>query len=185
MSNANRSILFFALSLSLCVCAANAQSSGGGYQITQSVVAGGGGSSQDASGLFKLDGTIAEPLTGLTGAGPFSLRTGFWPAAVPTACSYSISPTSQNFGASGGTNFINVSTTAGCLWTAASNNSAFITITSGASGNGNGTVNYTVAVNNSSAQRTGTIAVAGQTFTVMQDGTVPPSAEVHRPRRNP
>ena len=29
MSNTNRAILFFALSLSLCVCAANAQSSGG------------------------------------------------------------------------------------------------------------------------------------------------------------
>ena len=82
-------------------------------------------------------------------------------------CSYSISPTSLTIGASGGAgNTIAVTTQTGCAYTAASND-AFITITSGASGTGNGTVVFTVAAN-SGAARTGTITVAGRTFTVNQ-----------------
>ncbi len=82
-------------------------------------------------------------------------------------CAYSISPTSLNIGASGGAgNSIAVTTQSGCAYTAVSNNS-FINITSGASGTGNGTVIFTVAVN-SGAVRTGTISVAGQIFTVNQ-----------------
>src|SRR5262249_5896753 len=59
-------------------------------------------------------------------------------------CSYSISPSSQNFSHPGGTGAISVSSTTGCPWTAVSNDS-FITITSGSSGSGNGTVDYSVA----------------------------------------
>ncbi|MEP6924897.1 MAG: FG-GAP-like repeat-containing protein, partial [Pyrinomonadaceae bacterium] len=82
-------------------------------------------------------------------------------------CAYSIAPTSLNIGASGGTgNLISVTTQAGCAYTAVSNNS-FITINSGASGTGNGTVSFTVAAN-TGAVRSGTITVAGQTFTVNQ-----------------
>jgi Putative binding domain, N-terminal len=44
-----------------------------------------------------------------------------------------------------------------------------ITITSGNSGTGNGTVGYNVA-SNPGATRTGTITVAGQIFTVKQKG---------------
>jgi predicted extracellular nuclease len=85
------------------------------------------------------------------------------------ACSYSISPMSQSFktpGAGGGT--INVTATGGCGWLATSN-ASWITITSGSSGVGNGTVNYTVAVN-PGATRTSTITVAGQVFTIKQKG---------------
>ncbi len=82
-------------------------------------------------------------------------------------CLYSISPTSLTIGASGGAgNTISVTSQAGCNYTAVSNN-AFITINSGASGSGNGTVIFTVAANSFTA-RTGTITVAGQTFTVNQ-----------------
>ena len=55
---------------------------------------------------------------------------------------------------------------AGCAWTASSNN-PWITVTSGSSGSGAGTVGYSVASNSGSA-RTGTITIAGQTFTVSQ-----------------
>jgi hypothetical protein len=51
-------------------------------------------------------------------------------------------------------------------------NDSFITLTSGNSGSGNGTVNYSVAANPGAA-RTGTMTIAGHTFTVTQDG--PPS----------
>ncbi len=92
---------------------------------------------------------------------------------IQLSCSYSINPISQAFPSSGGTNSVNVTATAGCTWTAQSNSPSFITITSGASGTGNGTVNYSVAVNTSASQRTGTITIAGQTFTVTQDGATP------------
>jgi hypothetical protein len=42
-------------------------------------------------------------------------------------------------------------------------------VTSGATGSGNGSVGYSVDANSSGAQ-TGTITIAGQTFTVMQSG---------------
>jgi YD repeat-containing protein len=59
---------------------------------------------------------------------------------------------------------------AGCAWTAVSN-AGWITVTSGASGTGNGTVGYSVAANGGSDQRQGTVTIAGQTFTVTQAGT--------------
>ena len=48
----------------------------------------------------------------------------------------------------------------GCGWTATSNDT-WITISSGGSGTGNGTVNYTVAANTGTSSRTGTMTVAG------------------------
>ena len=82
-------------------------------------------------------------------------------------CGYSIVPTGSSIGAGGGTGTFNVITTgAGCAYTVTSNNS-FITITSGASGIGNGTVSFSVAPNTGPA-RTGTITIAGKTFTVTQ-----------------
>ena len=85
-----------------------------------------------------------------------------------TGCSYSISPSNQTLSlqAQSGTD-ISVSTAAGCTWTAVSNDS-WITITSGTSGSGNGTVSWTVS-QNTGAKRTGTITVAGRTFNVTQN----------------
>jgi len=85
-------------------------------------------------------------------------------------CSFSMNPTSASFAAAGGSASVTVTTTAGCNWTAVSNNS-FITITSGASGSGNGTVNYSVAANTSSLARSGSMTIAGLTFSVSQAGT--------------
>jgi len=87
-------------------------------------------------------------------------------------CTYSISPTSASLAASGGTGSVSVTAPAGCTWTATSNYS-WITVTSGASGSGNGTVNYFVAANTASTSRTGTMTIAGKTFTVTQAGAGP------------
>ncbi|HWQ32963.1 MAG TPA: BACON domain-containing carbohydrate-binding protein [Blastocatellia bacterium] len=84
-------------------------------------------------------------------------------------CTFTIAPTSQNFNASGGNGSVNITTQSGCAWNATSN-ADWITITSGAAGSGNGTVNYLVAANNTTSTRTGTLTVAGQTFTVTQTG---------------
>jgi hypothetical protein len=86
------------------------------------------------------------------------------------SCSYSISPTSQSFKANAGTGSISVTAQIGCAWNAASN-ASWITVTSGGSGSGNGMVNYSVAANTGSSPRTGTLTIAGQTFTVNQDGS--------------
>ncbi len=92
------------------------------------------------------------------------------PANCSGTCSFSINPTSRSHTAAGGTASVTVTAGAGCNWTAVSNN-GFITITSGSSGSGNGTVNYSVASNTGTASRNGTLTIAGQTFTVTQAGT--------------
>ena len=99
--------------------------------------------------------------------------------AGTTACSYVVSPTSFNIIPAGGSLTANVTATAGCTWTAASN-SGFITISSGASGNGNGAVVLQIA-NNTGAARTGSARVSwaggGQDLTVSQSSPpVPPTA---------
>jgi len=84
-------------------------------------------------------------------------------------CSYSISPTSQSFSDSGGTGSVNITTQGDCVWTASSS-ASWITITSGSSGTGSGTVNYSVASNTSTSPRSGIMTIAGRTFVVSQDG---------------
>jgi hypothetical protein len=64
---------------------------------------------------------------------------------------------------------VTVTTQAGCNWTAVSNN-AFITITSGASGSGSGTVTYSVAERILSTPRNGSLTIAGLTHSVSQAG---------------
>jgi len=98
--------------------------------------------------------------------------------AAAGTCSYSISPSSRSFGLSGGTGSVTVTAGSGCAWTATSN-AGFVTITSGASGTGNGTVNYSVGA--ASSSRTGTLTIAGQTFTVTQEPSTGISADLFVP----
>ena len=90
---------------------------------------------------------------------------------TPPSISISISPASQHFQGVGGIGSVNVTVESGCNWTATSNVS-WISIISGSSGSGNGTVNYSVAANTTTAPRTGTLAITGQIFTVTQAGCV-------------
>jgi hypothetical protein len=86
-------------------------------------------------------------------------------------CAFAVSPFSSTLtspAAADGT--VTVSGGAGCSWTATSN-AAWITITSGASGVGGGSVNYTVAANTGTTSRTGTMTIAGKTFSVTQPAT--------------
>jgi Viral BACON domain/Putative binding domain, N-terminal len=81
-------------------------------------------------------------------------------------CGYAIAPLNQSVGASGGSGTITITTGQGCAWTAASQ-APWISITSGASGAGNGTVAFTVAAH-SGPPRTAAITVAGHNFSVTQ-----------------
>ena len=83
------------------------------------------------------------------------------------SCAYSVSPTTVTVPSTGANNSISVITGSGCAWTAVST-ASWITITSGASMSGLGSVNYTVAANTAFAPRTGTMTIAGQTVTVTQ-----------------
>jgi hypothetical protein len=69
----------------------------------------------------------------------------------------------------------NVSTTAGCAWTATSSNPGVLAITSGASGTGPGTIGFTLLNNTHTAQQSYNIAVAGNssssTYTLKQAGS--------------
>ena len=84
-----------------------------------------------------------------------------------TLCQWSIKPTSAGAKGNGDDGTVGVTAGSGCPWTATSD-VPWITVTSGASGSGNGTVAYTVARNTTNTARTGTITIAGQTFTVNQ-----------------
>lgn len=86
-----------------------------------------------------------------------------------TSCSYTLAPTSQSFTSSGGTGTGSVTTTSTCGWTASSG-AGWLTVTAGASGTGNGTVNYSVAAYTGTTTRTGTLSVAGRTLSVTQSG---------------
>ena len=75
---------------------------------------------------------------------------------------------SKLFTTTGGTGIIRVTSGSGCAWQASSS-ASWITITSGGNGTGPGNVQYTIA-NNTGAQRTGTVTVAGQTYLITQAG---------------
>lgn len=81
-------------------------------------------------------------------------------------CTYTLSATTASFAEAGGSGSVNVTSVAGCPWTATSN-ASWITINSGTPGSGNGTLNFSVAANTGLA-RTGTLTVAGQSYTVNQ-----------------
>jgi len=86
-------------------------------------------------------------------------------SALPV-CTYTLSAQSATVPAAGGTGSVDVTAPAGCTWTATTA-STWITINSGASGSGNGTVSFTAAAN-TGPSRSDTITIAGQTFTVTQ-----------------
>ncbi|MGH9845801.1 MAG: BACON domain-containing protein, partial [Blastocatellia bacterium] len=78
----------------------------------------------------------------------------------------------NSFTATGGGTAISVTAQGGCTWTATSN-ASWLTITSGSSGAGNGTVAFTVAAN-TLGPRTGVVTINNQTFTVTQAGVATP-----------
>lgn len=111
-------------------------------------------------------------------------------AQAGTSCtSVSISPASASFSSNGGTGSVVVNGSSDCDWTAASN-ASFLSITSGSSGTGSGTVEYSVSANTGNDSRSGTLTVAGQTVTITQepkagnfDGTWTGTTDENRPIR--
>ena len=89
---------------------------------------------------------------------------------IQNACSYTLSYSTTSFPATASNDSVTVTASGTtCLWTAVSN-SSWITINSGSSATGSGVVNYSLAANTSTTARSGSITIAGQTFTVTQAG---------------
>jgi len=123
------------------------------------------GSSGNGPGTVTF--TIAANTTGTARNGTLTVAGQTFTVNQAAPCNYQIAPSSQSISSAGGAGTsIAVTTTAGCAWTATSG-APWLTITSGSSGNGPGTVQFTIGANPGMA-RTGTLSVASQTFTVMQ-----------------
>jgi YVTN family beta-propeller protein len=119
-------------------------------------------SGNEPLGEYRWQAFLTEPgalnVIGVNAQAPFAF----------SSCTYAISPSSAAFPPdSGGTGSVSVTAPSDCSWTAVSN-ANWITITADG-GSGNGTVSYTVAANTSASGRSGTLTIAGQTFTVGQD----------------
>jgi len=85
------------------------------------------------------------------------------PVTQTNGCIYALAPASQSFTATGGSYSLSVQTASGCTFTASSNAAWLHNLS--LSGN---TVTYTVDANSTAVSRSGTLTVAGQTFTVIQ-----------------
>jgi hypothetical protein len=90
-------------------------------------------------------------------------------AYIFVPCRFDLSPASANIPVGGGGGSFMVNCASNCAWTAAAL-PAWLTITSSASGTGNGTITFTAAAN-PGLPRTSSISVSGSNFVVTQDGT--------------
>jgi carboxypeptidase family protein/all-beta uncharacterized protein/BACON domain-containing protein len=90
-------------------------------------------------------------------------------AAAPTApppCTYTATATGTSVPTAGGTGAVSVEAGTGCAWFATSSES-FVTL-SASQGTAAGSVQFTVAANTSTTQRTAVLVVAGSSFTITQ-----------------
>jgi uncharacterized protein (TIGR03437 family) len=127
----------------------------------------------DDTGFWTIQEYAASPLViGILGIDRWGT---WWAQLVPFAtgaapCVYNLAQASLAVITAGGPGSVGVTTAAACPWMAASN-VPWIVIQDGTPGAGSGPVHFTVAPNNRTVQsRSGTITVAGQTFTVVQAG---------------
>jgi hypothetical protein len=152
---------------------------GGGGSVNVTVLAGCAWTAVSNSSFITITagssgtgpGSVSYSVAANTGAGTRSgtmtIAGQFFTVNQTGPCGFTIDPVNRLMAAAGGTASVNVSAPAGCSWTAVSN-VGWITITSGASGAGNGTVVYSVAAKPSGTSRTGSATIAGLTHTVKQ-----------------
>ena len=101
-------------------------------------------------------------------------------APPPAPCTFTLSTSLLSFPASGGSNSVSVTTASQCTWTATSDR-GWMSITSGSSGSGGGVVNVSVTPNTTTAERSGTLTIAGLSVAVREDGVVPCTIDISPP----
>ena len=87
-------------------------------------------------------------------------------------CAVDISPGNASFNKDEATGSFAVSAPGSCPWSATSN-AAWLRVTGGSPGTGNGSVSYSIERNRDATDRSATIAVGGRAFTVTQAGDLP------------
>jgi len=128
-------------------------------------IAGTNSGSGNGTVTYNVDDAKNPPRTGtLTIAGQLLTVT-------QVQCSTTLNPQTQAVPVLGGSFTVSVNTQIGCDWQAVESLS-WVTVTSGTSGTGTGTVGYTVAPNVAGA-RSGTVAIGGQTLTINQAAVLP------------
>ena len=85
-----------------------------------------------------------------------------------STCFSSVSPLQIVLGNRSTIEDISVVVSSGCIWGAASNVS-WISLVTGGVGNGTGIARISIAGNSTSERRTGTVSIAGQTVTIVQE----------------
>ena len=121
------------------------------------------------TGTPTTAGTTTFTITA-TGAGGCTGSQAYSLTITSTPCTYTIAPTTQSFGSTGGTGTVTITTGSTCVWVATPDVD-WITILASKSGTGSDTLRYDVA-RNTSGQRIGTITIAGQKLTITQAGTL-------------
>jgi hypothetical protein len=139
------------------------------------ITAGGTGS---GTGTVQLS---VAPNTGAARTGTVNAGGKAFTVNQGQGCTYTLVPASVTVPDAGGPTSFEVQSPAGCAWTASSQ-ASWITLGPAGPGNGNGTVQMSVAANTGPG-RSGTVTVADKTFTVMQGGgcsytLTPPSENV-------
>jgi Beta-propeller repeat len=132
----------------------------------------------DSSGLAYVAGYttggifVQSAVQAAYGGGAFDAFVAIISDNSTPVCSFTLSPPSPvTFQIGGGTGSITVTASFNnCTWAASSNIDWITNVTP--FGSGTGTATYTVAQNNTGVTRSGTISVAGQSYTIIQSGTV-------------
>jgi hypothetical protein len=143
-------------------CNWNASSSSSWIQITA-------GSSGSGPGqvTYRVDANTGSTARG----GTLTIANQVFPVSqAAPACSYSLSTEAVSVTSDGGTLAVQVLTRSGCGWNVATGVPAWITITSGLSGSGAGTVSIQIAANSSNSSRIATLTIAERIITITQAG---------------
>ena len=129
------------------------------------------GATGTGSGVVRLQtqANSGPARTGTVNVGGATLTVDQGAGPSTPACIYSLVPASRSVGAPAGEVNVDVRVATGCAWSASSR-AGWITVRSGDSGTGNGSVGLVVATNTSQSARTGTVVIASATFTIEQAG---------------
>ena len=114
-------------------------------------------------------GYMVDANTGPARTGTLTVKNKTFTVTQADNCSYSLNTTSASVSSAGGSGTVYLNrSNSGCLTPAVTSNATWITAAVDESENGNGNVNYTVSGNTGASTRTGTITIAGKTFTITQ-----------------
>ena len=124
------------------------------------------------SGTSAITFTNQPIESALSDAGAGDLPTTFvgGNVIIQPPCAYALNTNAAAWTSAGGSGSVNLNTGSGCAWTVVNTNS-WITIAA-TNGSSAATISYTVSANPGLNTLTGTVVIAGQTFTVTQQGIV-------------